>query len=104
MRQFNPQKDKYYSMDNTPDLYLTTEQVNDALNKIKIRNDEMEQSAVELLKKSVNIHMEKGLGKLTGDEESNEIQNLEKDFVSKFGIWPYQTEVYTDFYNLFSGE
>lgn len=41
MRQYNPDVDKYYSPDDTPDLYLSDEQVKEYIGKISIEKESL---------------------------------------------------------------
>lgn len=101
MRKFDNKIDDYYSMDDTPDVYLDEEQIESALEKIKIPNEEAELAAVELLKKSEQIHRDSLLGKFSNDDCTKQIQLLEDGFVSKYGFWPSASSVYENFYSQF---
>ena len=101
MRKFEEKIDGFYSMDDTPDIYLDDEQIQSALKKIKIPNEEAELAAVELLKKSEQIHRDSLMGKISDEECTKQIQALEDEFVSKYGFWPSASSVYENFYSQF---
>lgn len=104
MKQFDPNEDEYYSINDTPDLYLDDKQVEAALSKIKVTSSEAENRAREILKKSEKIHKDELFGKYSHEQAVSEIQKLENDFGNKFGFWPSASETYEQFYEQFSGE
>ena len=101
MRKYDKDIDDFYSMDETPDVYLDDEQIQNALANIKIPNEEAELEAVEILKKSEQLHRDSLMGKLSDDECTKLIQEIEDKFVSTFGFWPSASCVYEDFYAQF---
>lgn len=104
MRKFNKSIDDFYSMDETPDVYLDDEQIETALSKITISDEDAEVAAVELLKKEEQIHRDSLMGKYSDDESTKLIQTLEDEYVSKYGFWPSASSVYEDFYSQFVRE
>ena len=78
MRKYDKDIDDFYSMDETPDVYLDDEQIQNALANIKIPNEEAELEAVEILKKSEQLHRDSLMGKLSDDECTKLIQEIEE--------------------------
>jgi len=100
MRQFNPKIDYYYSPDSTPNLYLSEEQVEHALDKISQYGEEAEKVVRSLIRKVEELNRLEKNGIISNDECVLRANKIENEFVKKFGFWPYVTKTYKEFYNI----
>jgi len=101
IREYNPDIDEMYNIDSTPNLYLTEKVVNKTLTEITSYSEEREVSAREILPLIESIHRDELLGKKNKDNAKKEIQELQKKYKDKYGLWPYQTNTFRDFYQNF---
>ena len=101
MRAYNKDLDEYYSPDDTPELYLTDEQINAVLNSLPHIDKPAEINVREAIKQIETINREEKLGKISASESSAKIRNISNDFLRKYGFWPYITKTFELFYKSF---
>jgi hypothetical protein len=101
MRPYDKDMDRYYSPDDTPELYLTEEQINDAFDSLPYMNENAEINVRETIKQIETINREEKLGKISSSESAAKIKTLSNDFLQKYGFWPYVTKSFELFYKSF---
>lgn len=101
MRQYNPDVDKYYSPDDTPDLYLSDEQVKEYIGKISIEKEESEFEVRHLIVEIESLNRFAKMGEISNEENYIQSKKLADSFLQKFGFWPYVTKTYELFYKNF---
>jgi len=101
MRPYNRDLDNYYSPDDTPDLYLTEEQINIALASLPSMNENAEISVRETIRRIETINREEKLGNISPSESNEKIKSLSNSFLQKYDFWPYITKSFELFYKSF---
>lgn len=101
MRQYNPNIDKMYSPDDTPELYLSIQQIEYTFNKIKCFEGEDEKAVIEVIREIETLNRKEKLGQITPKECKEKIKIISNNFLDRFGHWPYITKSYKAFYQLF---
>lgn len=101
MRQFNHQIDEYYSIDSTPDLFLSESQVLYALKEIARYDEESEIAVRELIKDVESINRCEKKGSMTSEQSTTKIGGIFDKFRDQFGFWPHVTKTYKAFYDFF---
>ena len=84
-RAYDKGQDSKYDP-NSKEIYLTEQQVKDALKNIEDVSDEIK-AIKALIKKVETLHRSKLTGEMPAIEASEKIRKLEKDFGDKFGKW-----------------
>ena len=100
-RPYDPDKDEYYYPDYTPDLYLTDEQIEIALEEIEISDDSAEKETQKIIRQIETLHRKVCLGKLKHTEFLAKCDQISDKFVKVFGYWHSETKTYKDFYKHF---
>lgn len=100
-RLYNENIDDYYSPDDTPHLFLSEEQINEALANLKHYSEQSEIEAKALLKRIEQLNRQEKLGEITPEKCLDKNKELVKAFADKHGFWPYITKTYQDFYEFF---
>jgi hypothetical protein len=101
MRNYNPKKDRYYSPDDTPNLYLTDEQINHALKSIPNFDGREEEEVRRVIIKLETLNRDEKLGQITPDDSFKRSRKLADEFLKQFGFWPYITKTHQAFYEFF---
>lgn len=101
MRAYNSKIDKYYSPDDTPELYLTDEQIELGLSLVPIYKEDSEIEVRELIRKIEIINQQEKLLKVSKEESFKVNKELANNFFRKYGFWPYLTKTYKNFYSYF---
>lgn len=102
MRAYDKEKDSYYSPDDTPELYLTEQQVKEALDYIAKHTDSPEEFDVRILIAKVEeLNRKEKLGSISESECRRMIEKITDDFADKYDFWPYITKTFTSFYKYF---
>jgi len=101
MRPYNKDIDTYYSPDDTPDLYLTEEQVNNTLEMLSEINEPSEIAVRDVIKRIETINREEKLGIISTKDSFSKIRTISDDFLDKYGFWPYITKTFENFYESF---
>jgi hypothetical protein len=101
MRPYNKDLDEYYSPDDTPELYLTEEQINCTLDSLPCMNENAEINVREIIKQIETINREEKLGEISSSESAAKIGIISNDFLQKHGFWPYVTKSFELFYKSF---
>lgn len=101
IRKYNADIDEYYSPDDTPNLFLTEEQVEEVLASIPKINEESELEAIEIIRKIEKLQRDEKLGEISNDECVKENDKISDYFLKKYGFWPYVTNIYKNFYMSF---
>ncbi|MDR1468628.1 MAG: hypothetical protein LBT00_04980 [Spirochaetaceae bacterium] len=101
MRAYNKNLDEYYSPDDTPELYLTDEQINGVLNSLPHIDKPAEINVREAIKEIETINREEKLGNILPAESSVKIRNISNGLLQKYGFWPYVTKTFELFYKSF---
>jgi ferritin-like metal-binding protein YciE len=101
MRPYNRKTDRYYSPDDTVELYLTEEQINEALESLPQTDNSAELSVRKTIKKIETINRNEKLGKISSSESTVKIRNISNDFLNEYGFWPYITKSFELFYKSF---
>lgn len=104
MRQFEPNKDEIYGLNETPDLYLSEEQLSAALKRISISKEKGEEEALQFVFQIESLHRKEALGKISHNDFLSEIKQKQDKFVKEFGFWPYAANSYKAFYGQFNKE
>ena len=104
MRQFDPIYDEIYGLNETPDLYLSEEQVSAALERISISKGKGEEEALQFVYQIESLHRNEALDKISHNEFLSEIKQRQDKFVKEFGFWPYAANSYKAFYEQFNKE
>lgn len=99
-RIYNPTIDLYYDPNSMSDVYLSEQQVVEALQAIRDKSAEGN-AVTKLIEVSESLRRQMFEGRVTQSDYSNEVQNMQKQFVKNFGLWAYQTDAYEDFYSCF---
>ena len=99
-RIYNPAIDAYYDPNSMSDVYLSKQQLAEALQAITDKSAEGN-AVAKLLEVSESLRRHMFEGSVTQSDYSKEVQNIQKQFVEKFGLWAYQTDAYVDFYSFF---
>jgi hypothetical protein len=101
MRAYDKNLDEYYYSDDTPELYLTDEQIDDVLNSLPYIDDPAEINVRETIKQIEIINREEKLGKITPSESGARIRDISNNFLRKYDFWPYVTKSFELFYKAF---
>jgi hypothetical protein len=101
MRPYDKNLDSYYSPDDTPELYLTENQVNCALEKLPFINEPAEIAVIEVIKEIEHINRMEKTGSITEHESSKKIKEISNSFLKEHGFWPYITKTHERFYKSF---
>jgi hypothetical protein len=101
MRPYDENRDRYYSPDDTPELYLTEEQINGVLDLLPVMSEYAEISVRETIKQIETINREEKQGKISPAESTGKIKTLSNDFLHEHGFWPYVTKSFELFYKSF---
>lgn len=99
-RIYNPIIDAYYDPNSMSDVYLSEQQVTEALQAITDKSEEGK-AVAKLIEVSESLRRRMFEEEGTQSDYSKEIQNIQKQFVKNFGLWAYQTDAYEDFYSFF---
>jgi hypothetical protein len=100
-RAYNRKTDNYYSPDDTPHLFLTEEQVNNALGSLPIMKEPEEIKVREIIKQIETINRDEKMGNISSSEANKKISTISDDFLFDFGFWPYITKSFELFYKSF---
>jgi len=101
MRPYNEDLDNYYSPDDTPELYLTENQVDFVLTRLSVINDPAEIEVREIIRDIESINRMEKLGNIREEESADKIKTLSNNFLKKYGFWPYKTKTHESFYKYF---
>ncbi|MDR3259726.1 MAG: hypothetical protein LBT51_08995 [Fusobacteriaceae bacterium] len=101
MRSYDKNLDDYYSPDDTPELYLTEEQIDNTLNAIPDYDDPAEIEVKKTIKIIETINREEKFGKISKEDCITKSNKVSDDFLEKYGFWPYITKTFEEFYKLF---
>jgi hypothetical protein len=101
MREYDPQKDNYYSPDDTPNLYLTNKQIKSHLEDIPKFDKCDEKEVRKVIIKIEILNKREKMGKISTNECHKKIEELNDKFLNKYDYWPYMTKTYELFYKSF---
>ncbi len=102
MRAFNSKIDKYYSPDDTPEIFLKSEQVEEALSTINlIDNSDEEIEVRSVIRKIEELNRKEKKGEISEMECNNFTRKITNNFAEKYDFWPYMTKTYKAFYKYF---
>jgi hypothetical protein len=101
MRPYDRRIDQHYWPDDTPDLFLTEEQVDEVLRNIPLLADPKEIDVRHVIVTIEKINREEKLGVVSTEESIMTCRKISNDFLSKHSVWPYKTKTYDSFYKSF---
>lgn len=101
VRPFNPKMDKIYGFDETPDLYLEDEQIEEAFSSLPQNNTSEAMAVKQAIIKIETLKREYCKGLLSFETMKQQVSEIDKVFFSKFGYWMYVSSVHQSFYNFF---
>ncbi|MCP3685983.1 MAG: hypothetical protein GY861_25340 [bacterium] len=98
-RPYDPNIDKFYYPDDTPELYLTEEQVENILKKIPAFTTPEEEDARMEIQGIERAHRMKCTSSITHKEYLKKCKNISNKFLKKHGFWAWETKTVKEFYN-----
>lgn len=101
-RPYNPEKDDYYYPDDTPEIYLTENQVEQILAQILALDDSAEKDARDEVRQIEKLHRMRCLGQITQEEYLEKCKEVSEEFGNKHGFWAWETVTVKSFYEYFS--
>lgn len=100
---FDKRYDEFYDINSFPNVYLTEEQVLNALKSVHVESTK-DAEVCNLIVAIENLQRAKCAGHITEPQMFSECQQIHKKFRAEFGGWAYTTNAYKSFYSSFGCE